>query len=126
MALPGCDALIVQPPTLTKVTVLPLTVQTGVVDEAKVTGSPDDAVALLMAEYARRHVERGMTPWQALRSATITAAALLGQEGVLGTLAPGATADLVAMREDPLKDITATERVSFVMKDGVVVVRPPL
>jgi imidazolonepropionase-like amidohydrolase len=77
------------------------------------------------AEEFHRYVERGMTAWQALRSGTVTAAALLGQEGELGTLAPGARADLVATREDPLKDITATERVSFVMKDGVVVVRPP-
>jgi imidazolonepropionase-like amidohydrolase len=77
------------------------------------------------AEEFRRYVEHGMTPWQALRSGTVTAAALLGQEGELGTLAAGARADLVAMREDPLKDITATERVAFVMKDGVVSVRPP-
>jgi imidazolonepropionase-like amidohydrolase len=77
------------------------------------------------AEEFRRYVERGMTTWQALRSGTVVAAALLGQEGVLGTLAPGASADLVAMREDPLKDITATERVAFVMKEGVLVMRPP-
>jgi imidazolonepropionase-like amidohydrolase len=77
------------------------------------------------AEEFRRYVEHGMTTWQALRSGTVTAAALLGQEGELGTLAAGARADLVAMRDDPLKDITATERVAFVMKDGVVVVRPP-
>jgi imidazolonepropionase-like amidohydrolase len=76
------------------------------------------------AEEFRRYAERGMTPWQALRSGTVVAAALLGQEGALGTLAPGAWADLVAMRDDPLKDITATERVAFVMKEGVVVVRP--
>ena len=73
------------------------------------------------AEEFRRYVELGMTPWQALRAGTLTAAALLGQEGVLGTLAPGARADIVAMPEDPLRDITATERLSFVMKDGVVV-----
>jgi len=76
------------------------------------------------AEEFRRYVERGMTPWQALRSGTVTAAALLGKESELGTVAVGARADLVGMKEDPLKDITATERVSFVMKDGVVVVPP--
>lgn len=76
------------------------------------------------AEEFRRYVERGMTPWQALRSGTVTAAALLGKETELGTLAPGSRADLVAMKDDPLKDITATERVAFVMKDGVVVLRP--
>ena len=73
------------------------------------------------AEEFRRYVERGMTAWQALRSGTVTAAALLGQEGSLGTIAPGARADLVATVDDPLRDITATERVVFVMKDGVVV-----
>jgi imidazolonepropionase-like amidohydrolase len=76
------------------------------------------------AQEFRRYVERGMTPWQALRSATVVAAALLAKESELGTLAPGARADLVGMKEDPLRDITATERVSFVMKDGVVVVPP--
>lgn len=76
------------------------------------------------AEEFKRYVDRGMTPWQALRSATVTAAALLGKESELGTLAVGAHADLVGMKEDPLKDITATERVSFVMKEGVVVVPP--
>ncbi|HTS79843.1 MAG TPA: amidohydrolase family protein [Myxococcaceae bacterium] len=76
------------------------------------------------AEEFRRYVAWGMTPWQALRSATVTAAALLGKEAELGTLASGAYADLVGMKDDPLKDITATERVSFVMKEGVVVVPP--
>ena len=79
---------------------------------------------LNQAEEFRRYVAWGMTPWQALRSATVTAAALLGKEAELGTLAPGGHADLVGMKEDPLKDITATERVSFVMKEGVVVVPP--
>jgi imidazolonepropionase-like amidohydrolase len=76
------------------------------------------------AEEFKRYVDRGMTPWQALRSGTVVAATLLGKESELGTLAPGAYADLVGMREDPLKDITATQRVSFVMKEGVVVVPP--
>ena len=57
--------------------------------------------------------------------ATVTAAARLGKEPELGTLAPGAYADLVGMKEDPLKDITATARVSFVMKEGAVVIPPP-
>jgi len=79
---------------------------------------------LNQAEEFKRYVALGMTPWQALRSATVTAGALLGKESDLGTLAPGAYADLVGMKEDPLKDITATERVSFVMKEGVVFVPP--
>jgi imidazolonepropionase-like amidohydrolase len=73
------------------------------------------------AEEFKRYVDLGMTPWQALRAGTVTAAALLGQEAELGTIAPGAKADLVAMPDDPLKDISATQRVSFVMKDGHVI-----
>ena len=75
------------------------------------------------AEEMRRYVDLGMTPWQALRTATVTAAEMLGESGNLGTIAAGAKADIVAMPDDPLQDITATERVSFVMKDGVVVKR---
>lgn len=75
------------------------------------------------AEELRRYVELGMTPWQALRSATVTAAEMLGEEGSLGTISPGARADIVAMTDNPLSDITATERVSFVMKDGIVISR---
>jgi imidazolonepropionase-like amidohydrolase len=52
------------------------------------------------------------------------AATLLGKESELGTLAPGPTPIWGGMKEDPLKDITATQRVSFVMKEGVVVVPP--
>ena len=73
------------------------------------------------AEEFRRYVELGMTNWDALRSGTIVAADLLEQTGTLGVIAPGARADLVAMHDDPLKDITATERVAFVMKNGIVV-----
>ena len=76
------------------------------------------------AEELRHYVELGMTPWQALRTATTTAAEMLGQAGVLGTIAPGAKADIVAVTGDPLRDITATERVSFVMKNGQVVSLP--
>jgi imidazolonepropionase-like amidohydrolase len=79
---------------------------------------------LNQAEEFKRYVALGMTPWQALATGTVTAASMLGQEGALGPIAPGARADIVALSEDPLKDITATERVSFVMKDGVVVRTP--
>jgi imidazolonepropionase-like amidohydrolase len=57
---------------------------------------------------------------QVIRSATAVAAELLGQAQHLGTVAPGRWADLVAVREDPLADISALERVAFVMKGGVV------
>jgi imidazolonepropionase-like amidohydrolase len=76
------------------------------------------------AEEFGRYVALGMTPWQALRSGTVTAAAMLGQEGTLGVIAPGSRADIVALLDNPLQNITATERVSFVMKDGIVVRGP--
>jgi imidazolonepropionase-like amidohydrolase len=62
----------------------------------------------------------GMSPAAALRSATSIAASLLGVDD-RGTLAAGKLADIVAVPGNPLSDITAMERVSFVMKDGVVV-----
>jgi imidazolonepropionase-like amidohydrolase len=65
-------------------------------------------------------VRYGMTPMQVIRSATAVAAELLGQAQHLGIVAPGRWADLVAVREDPLADISALERVAFVMKGGVV------
>jgi imidazolonepropionase-like amidohydrolase len=65
-------------------------------------------------------VERGMSPLQAIQAATLVAAGLLGAKD-LGTLEPGAHADLVALPEDPLKDITALQRLNTVLKGGVVV-----
>jgi imidazolonepropionase-like amidohydrolase len=65
-------------------------------------------------------VERGMTPAQALKTAGPMAAELLGLSDSIGTLEKGKQADIVAVPGDPLKDIRATERVSFVMKDGQV------
>jgi imidazolonepropionase-like amidohydrolase len=82
-------------------------------------GFPWDEVS--QATELRHYVELGMTPWQALRAATVEAAALLDQTGELGTFAPGAHADLVALAANPLDDIAATGRVVLVMKDGVVV-----
>jgi imidazolonepropionase-like amidohydrolase len=65
-------------------------------------------------------VKWGMTPMQAIKAATTVAAELLEMKGQLGEISPGAFADIIAVKEDPLKDITALERVSFVMKDGKV------
>jgi imidazolonepropionase-like amidohydrolase len=66
-------------------------------------------------------VKLGLTPLQAIQSATINAADLLGWSGKVGTLAPGAWADLVAVDGDPIKDVTTLESVKFVMKGGEVV-----
>ncbi len=65
-------------------------------------------------------VERGMTPLQAIQAATVVAADLLGTKE-LGHLEPGAHADLIALSNDPLKDITALQRLRTVLKGGVVV-----
>lgn len=62
----------------------------------------------------------GMTPLDALRAATSVAADLLGVNATTGTLEKGKVADIIAMPGDPTADITVTERVNFVMKDGKV------
>ena len=67
-------------------------------------------------------VRWGMTPMQAIQSATKDAAELLGWADRVGRIAPGYLADLVAVDGDPLADVTLLEKVSFVMKDGAVVV----
>jgi imidazolonepropionase-like amidohydrolase len=65
-------------------------------------------------------VDRGMTPMQALRAATVTSAELIDRSHELGRLEAGYLADIVAVPGDPSADITMTEDVRFVMKDGVV------
>ena len=65
-------------------------------------------------------VEFGMTPMQAIQSATSRAAELLEMKGRLGVIAPGAYADVVAVSGDPLADVKVLENVEFVMKDGKV------
>ncbi len=65
-------------------------------------------------------VQFGMTPMQAIQSATTNAADLLGWSDRVGSVQQGRFADLVAVDGDPLADITQLERVQFVMKGGVV------
>jgi imidazolonepropionase-like amidohydrolase len=67
------------------------------------------------------HVRFGQTPMEAIQSATITAAELLGWEDRVGSLRPGRYADLIAVEGDPLDDVTLLEDVPFVMKGGEVV-----
>jgi imidazolonepropionase-like amidohydrolase len=76
------------------------------------------------AQEFKLMVDAGMTPMQTLVAATSTAAKLLGWEANVGTLAAGKWADIVAVPGDPLRDITATERVTFVMKGGEVYKEP--
>jgi imidazolonepropionase-like amidohydrolase len=73
-----------------------------------------------MAQEFGRMVEFGMTPIDAIRSATSRAAEMLGMSGELGVIAPGAYADIVAVSGDPLRDVNALKDVRFVMKDGAV------
>ena len=65
-------------------------------------------------------VEGGATPLDAIRSATLAGAQLLGMSDKLGQVEPGFLADLIAVETDPLQDISALQRVKLVMKDGVI------
>ena len=69
-------------------------------------------------------VKYGMTPAQALRSATVTASELLGMQEKIGSLEAGKFADIVAVPADPLADIQQLEHVNFVMKGGAVYLKP--
>jgi len=65
-------------------------------------------------------VANGMSPLQAIRAATASAAQVLGREQELGRIAPGYLADMIAVSGDPLTDITVLERVSAVIKGGKI------
>ncbi|MEK6322221.1 MAG: amidohydrolase family protein [Acidobacteriota bacterium] len=85
-----------------------------------------DAVFTMFGQNTRElgwFVKAGMTPQQALATATIQGAALLGMEKSLGTVAPGYYADIVAVEGNPLADINVViDNVRWVMKGGAVVV----
>jgi imidazolonepropionase-like amidohydrolase len=86
-----------------------------------VTGT--DAAGQMLVPGASEHTElellvgAGLTPAEALRAATVDAAALLGADS-LGVIAPGKGADLVVLSRDPLADITNTRSISRVMVRG--------
>jgi imidazolonepropionase-like amidohydrolase len=69
-------------------------------------------------------VKYGMKPIEAIRSATVTAADLLGWSDRVGSIEPGKFADIIAVPGDPLSDIGVLEKVNFVMKGGKVYKRP--
>jgi imidazolonepropionase-like amidohydrolase len=80
---------------------------------------PNDGTTATIRE-AQYYVEAGMTPLQALRSATIEAATLLGIQDRAGSIEQGKLADIVITDGDPSKDIRALRGVKLVMKGGVV------
>ncbi|WOJ92196.1 amidohydrolase family protein [Congregibacter variabilis] len=80
---------------------------------------PNDGTTATVRE-AEYYVEAGMTPLQALRSATVQTAKMLGAEDSIGSLEVGKYADIVAVGADPSADISALRSISFVMKGGKV------
>ena len=73
-----------------------------------------------IAQEFPRMVDLGMSPMDAIKSATSRAAEMLDMQGQIGVIAPGAYADIVAVSGDPLVDIKVLQNVQFVMKDGKV------
>jgi imidazolonepropionase-like amidohydrolase len=74
----------------------------------------------LNAQQFAWQVRYGQTPAEAIRSATLSAAELIGREKEFGSLEPGKWADLIAVKGDPLQDVRVLESVSFVMKEGKI------
>ena len=90
---------------------------------ANIAFGTDTAAGSNAKEFALL-VKAGLTPLEAIQTATVNAADHLGISDVAGTLAPGKSADVVAVRGDPLNDVTLLERVGFVMARGQVVRGP--
>lgn len=91
----------------------------------KIASGFDAGSADLQGQNAQELValtKRGLTPLEAVRAATTTAAELLELQDQLGALEPGEFADLIAVQGDPLADIAVLRQVQFVMKGGVIVV----
>jgi imidazolonepropionase-like amidohydrolase len=90
---------------------------------AKMTFGTDAGVYMygLGARQFAYMVRYGMTPMQAIQSATSEAARALGKEGQVGSVTPGAYGDLVAVQGDPLADIRTLEHVAGVIKEGATV-----
>ena len=90
---------------------------------AKIANGSDTGIAPFGTEAKNLtcYVRFGMTPMQAIQSATTVAAEMIGWQDRVGRLAPGAYADLIAVQGDPTTDITVLESVALVMKGGEVV-----
>jgi imidazolonepropionase-like amidohydrolase len=81
---------------------------------------PGETRGTLAAEYVNSWTEANVPPKYTLQAMTINAARLLGVDAERGTIKPGLAADIIAMPENPLDNIQAVRKVSFVMKDGSV------
>jgi imidazolonepropionase-like amidohydrolase len=73
-----------------------------------------------IAQEFQRMVEMGMAPMDAIQAATSRPAEMLDMKGEIGTVAPGAYAEVIAVSGDPLKGVSELERVKFVMHNGSV------
>ena len=73
------------------------------------------------AKEFSRLVEMGLPTWRTIQAATTVAAEMLGLQSTIGTIEKGKAADIIAVQGNPLQDIKALEKVTFVMKDGQVV-----
>src|SRR5207253_1263443 len=73
-----------------------------------------------IAQEFQRMVEMGMAPMDAIQAATSRPAEMLDRKGEIGTIAPGAYAEVIAVSGDPLKDVSELEHVKFVMHNGSV------
>lgn len=80
---------------------------------------PNDGTTSTVREL-EAYVEAGMTPLQALRTATVAPAKMLGIDGEVGVLEEGKMADIIAVSADPTKNISAMRNITFVMKSGKV------
>ena len=81
---------------------------------------PGETRGTLAAEYVDSWMEAGVPAKETLQAMTINAARLLDVDRVRGAIKPGLAADIIAMPENPLENIRAVRKVSFVMKDGSV------
>jgi imidazolonepropionase-like amidohydrolase len=90
---------------------------------ARIANGSDTGIAPFGTEAKNLtcYVRFGMTPMQAIRSATVVGAEMIEWQDRVGRVAPGLFADLIAVPGDPTEDITLLEAVPFVMKDGIVV-----
>jgi len=90
----------------------------------KIAFGVDDDPDLVSKEFGAL-VKGGLSPLEAIQSATLRASELLGHADEIGTLEPGKFADLIALAGDPVKDITVMEKVAWVMKGGAVMSGAP-